>query len=414
MRPYFGEQGIDWIVGGWTEVLAYFISWHLMGRPYASEDRVDVHLFDVNEMERGDNTTPQKQGANHNMTFLTTLLILMSMPSAFINPLPTPLYGDNLRQVGIACVLPELNDDVSPFEMFLKETSKLTSRAHVVLWPEGAIYFDSAADRSQKLELVRNNTEIHGSSIGVSFTEPEPHQDGQYPSGKRRNGIALVNRDGIVFEYYKRHLVPRIHFSLPNRCSLTACLVVESFPQVKGSRSSPVVNITEGAKRHPNRQFQFTVSANICLDFAHPSHDLPVKPTLILGPARTWQTDVARVMMEMARHRADELGTRVLWCDGGKEGLSGVVGMGESGVQVGHGSWVKLISVEIPLDEKRTLYGRHSGEFWGLIGSWSFFFVTWVRLPGLSRRYHGLAADLHQRGTNILRRFSRQPILLSD
>lgn len=81
-------------------------------------------------------------------------------------------------------------------------------------------------------------------------------------------------------------------------------------------------------------------------------------------------------MMEMARHRAEELGTRVLWCDGGEGGLSGVVGMGESEVQVGYGSWIKEISVRVPLDQKPTPFGRNIGEPLGLLISWVAFFLT--------------------------------------
>jgi hypothetical protein len=136
------------------------------------------------------------------------------------------------------------------------------------------------------------------------------------------------------------------------------------------------VNITEGPKRRPSRRWSLTLSANICLDFAHPSHDFDVKPTLILGPARTWQTDVGQVMMEMAKHRAEELGTRVLWCDGGEGGLSGVVGQGESGIQVGYGSWIKDISVELPLHEKETPFARISGEHLAFVGAWAFFLIT--------------------------------------
>jgi apolipoprotein N-acyltransferase len=86
----------------------------------------------------------------------------------------------------------------------------VTSRAHVVLWPEGAVYFDSEADRHKKLEWVKGNATINGATIGVSFTEPAPSEGDRQLHGKTRNGIALVNKDGVIFEYYKRHLVPRM------------------------------------------------------------------------------------------------------------------------------------------------------------------------------------------------------------
>jgi hypothetical protein len=146
--------------------------------------------------------------------------------------------------------------------------------------------------------------------------------------------------------------------------------VVESFPQVKGKIPPSVIEITLGSKAKKSAQWNITLSASICLDFAHPSHDLESKPSLILGPARTWHTNVGQVMMEMARQRAEELGTRVLWCDGGDGGLSGVVGMGESGIQVGHGTWIERLSFKVPIEGKKTTFGS-AGALPGLLFVWA-------------------------------------------
>ena len=146
--------------------------------------------------------------------------------------------------------------------------------------------------------------------------------------------------------------------------------MVEGFPQVEGKVPPSVVPIKLGSTAHPKHQWNITISTSICLDFAHPSNDFESKPSLILGPARTWHPNVGRVMMEMAKQRAEELGTRVLWCDGGNGGVSGVVGMGESGVHVGHGTWVERLSFEIPIDEKRTVFGT-AGAVPGLLFVWA-------------------------------------------
>jgi hypothetical protein len=156
---------------------------------------------------------------------------------------------------------------------------------------------------------------------------------------------------------------------------------VEGFPQVAGKSPSPIVDITIGSKRRPSRQWNITIAASICLDFAHPTHDLHAKPSLILGPARTWHTNVGLVMMEMAKQRADELGTTVLWCDGGEGGLSGLVGQGYSGVQVGYGTWVQRLGFKVPLQVDRTVFGRFDALF-GLILAWSLVILFRVA-PGL-------------------------------
>jgi hypothetical protein len=156
---------------------------------------------------------------------------------------------------------------------------------------------------------------------------------------------------------------------------------VEGFPQVAGKSPSPIVDITIGSKRRPSHQWNITIAASICLDFAHPTHDLHAKPSLILGPARTWHTNVGLVMMEMAKQRADELGTTVLWCDGGEGGLSGLVGQGYSGVQVGYGTWVQRLGFKVPLQVDRTVFGRFDALF-GLILAWSLVILFRVA-PGL-------------------------------
>jgi hypothetical protein len=112
-------------------------------------------------------------------------------------------------------------------------------------------------------------------------------------------------------------------------------------------------------------------------------------------------------MMEMARHRAEELGTRVLWCDGGEGGLSGVVGQGESGIQVGYGSWIKDISVELPLDEQRTPFGRDAGQFVAIAASWALFIVTF--LLGRRQGWPGHVPSLTEARQKISQIFTARP-----
>lgn len=218
-RPYLGELGIDWVIGAWTEVLSSFVTWHLIGGP-AQRDEEELQNGDSHNLTEQDPLLPaatrQTSGSiwtKYQISILAGTLIGLSLPASFINTLPTPLYDDNLRQIGVACVLPKPNNAINPFDLFIRETLTVTNRAHVVLWPEGAVYFDSEADREQKLEWVRKNATHNGATIGVSFTEPIPGNDSKN-KGKRRNGIAVINKDGVLMEYYKRHLVPRMYFIL--------------------------------------------------------------------------------------------------------------------------------------------------------------------------------------------------------
>ncbi len=98
-----------------------------------------------------------------------------------------------------------------------------------------------------------------------------------------------------------------------------------------------------------------------------------MKPGLILAPARTWDVTVGYTMWKQASQRAREVGSALLWCDGGEGGISGVAGHGYNEVtQVGSGSWVRTIGVEYPFDEnKRTWYARYGSTalllFWALV-----------------------------------------------
>lgn len=111
------------------------------------------------------------------------------------------------------------------------------------------------------------------------------------------------------------------------------------------------------------------------MDFAHsmPFTGLRKRPSLILGPAHTWQSEIGLAMWEQAKARAEEVGSAVLWCDGGSEGISGVGGKGMDGgevIQVGAGSWVRTIGLERETNGRRTIYT--------LVGPWLSVILMWL------------------------------------
>ena len=62
-------------------------------------------------------------------------------------------------------------------------------------------------------------------------------------------------------------------------------------------------------------------------------------------------------MWEQAKSRANEIGSMVLWCDGGTTGVSGIGGGGIREImQVGAGSWSRTIGLQFPFDQGRTVY----------------------------------------------------------
>jgi hypothetical protein len=63
-------------------------------------------------------------------------------------------------------------------------------------------------------------------------------------------------------------------------------------------------------------------------------------------------------MWEQVKSRANEVGSMVLWCDGGQGGVSGIAGGGKHEVtQVGEGSWIQTIGIQWPFRDSRTIYG---------------------------------------------------------
>jgi len=137
----------------------------------------------------------------------------------------------------------------------------------------------------------------------------------------------------------------------------------------------------------PDHTRPLLITSSICLDFTSPTvfTNLDSRPSLILGPARTWDTTIGLAMWEQAKARANELGSMVLWCDGGSTGVSGIGGGGiHEPMQVGGGSWMRTIGIRHPLDENRTLYAK-GGDFWVIAflaalmggGVASNFVLTW-------------------------------------
>ena len=84
-------------------------------------------------------------------------------------------------------------------------------------------------------------------------------------------------------------------------------------------------------------------------------------------------------MWDQARSRAAELGSSILWCDGGDGGVSGVAGPGINEiVQVGQGSWVRNIGIDRPFGRKdQTMYAKR-GDLFSLFVAWAIFGGGWL------------------------------------
>ncbi|KAG5647550.1 hypothetical protein DXG03_008903 [Asterophora parasitica] len=379
LAPYLGPVGNDWVVAAWAVVLSQAI-----GTWYIGENQEEPPLI----AHTAAPATKKPSYLSHlsSSLLLTTILVLLAVPSMVLSNYPLPIIPPAVTPLSVGCVLPAFQrykHHKFVLEDYVKETARLTSSARVLLWPEGAVTFNSEAERSEGLAKVRKVAT--GSVVGVSFEEAFGDDNGK---SSRRTGIAVISQASPEPQlvYFKRHLVP-----VAESFSLSHSLVPPSIVTLDLSAPKDV-NKTDWVPSGPPYTRPVPISASICLDFAAPAPfaELESKPALILAPARTWDIAVGNAMWQQARQRADELSTMILWCDGGDGGVSGVTGGGfRDFTQVGPGSWVKTIGIQYPFDDRRTTHAR--------VGDLALLFIWLLVLGGsvLNRvpfRKHDLTA----------------------
>ncbi|KAI6136470.1 hypothetical protein F5141DRAFT_1019753 [Pisolithus sp. B1] len=349
LTPFMGPTAIDWLVAAWASLLSEMVALWLMG------------FENYEHLDTSQNSYMSKRGSA--LFSLATLLLALTLPSFTNNlPLRTDVYTQE-TSIKVGCVLPHPLDHSHPsLDDFVKETARMTG-AKLLLWPESAVTFDSEKERESAFERIRKQS--NGAYVGVAFDQYV--EDDTIPSSSSRtvNGLAIIHQKQKpgeeVVQYYKRQLVPLTEsFSkIPSVDPPRIHNLELTHPKgVTAPQWAPTTNHT--------RLVPFTTS--ICLDLASPTAftSLDSRPALILAPARTWETTVGLAMWEQAKTRATEIGSMVLWCDGGATGVSGVGGQGiEEIMQVGAGSWERTVGILWPFDERRTVYAT-MGEFFVL------------------------------------------------
>ncbi|KAI6047802.1 hypothetical protein EDC04DRAFT_2556118 [Pisolithus marmoratus] len=350
VTPFMGPAAVDWLVAAWASLLSEMVALWLMG-------------FDNDELIDTSNSSYISERGSALLS-LGTLLLALTLPSFTYNlPLRTDVYTQ-ATSLKVGCVLPHPLDHRRPsLDDYVQETSRMTS-AKVLLWPESAVTFSSVTERESAFERIRKQS--NGAYVGVAFEQYVEDHTAPSSSSRTMNGLAIIHHKQKhgeeVIQYYKRQLVPLTEsFSkIPSVDPPKIQHLELTHPKgVTAPQWAPAPNFT--------RSVPFTTS--ICLDFASPTAftSLNSRPALILGPGRTWDTTVGLAMWEQAKTRAAELGSMVLWCDGGDTGVSGIGGQGiEEIMQVGAGSWERTIGIPWPFDERRTVYAT-MGEFFVLV-----------------------------------------------
>ncbi len=216
--PYLGAVGLDWILAAWAEIVGTIFTVFLWGGESSEFQPLEDQTQNSPSSNNGDQSNGfqqpnQSRHSRRNTSFTFPILFAIvcagSIPSFSTDVLPLPISSDDTIPLGLACALPTITSETQPIFSYLKESLRLAPLAKIVLWPEGAVAFDSLQDRKDKLEEVRKVALHNGIFIGVSFTEPVPEpMESHDARRKMRNGMVLVNATGSVYEYYKRNLVP--------------------------------------------------------------------------------------------------------------------------------------------------------------------------------------------------------------
>ena len=221
-RPFFGAWGMNWIVGAWAIVIAELVGGWFIG----AKDEFDppgplVSLVTNGGPEPGQPTT--HPGPRHTL-LLGAALVVLTTPSFFSPTISTLPWSGSSTPLPIGCILPHPaspGDGSTPLDRFIAE-SRQHNGARILLWPEGALKFETISQREEAIQRVQH--EVKGPLVGVTFTEPVPPSAewGHSRDGTWRNGLVLVGPDGPVAEFYKRNLVPSMCSSI--RISITLTL----------------------------------------------------------------------------------------------------------------------------------------------------------------------------------------------
>ncbi|KAF9015574.1 hypothetical protein BDQ17DRAFT_1228985 [Cyathus striatus] len=401
LLSYTGPTARIWVIAAWASLISQAVATGYMGST-SDANQSPASLIDHEYTSEEDNTPPPYSGPSSNL-LLTMLLIGLALPSLFFTPLPLSVISTETTPLGVGCILPSYaryKHHIPTLEDYVKETERLQSSTKLLLWPEGAVTFRSEEERTTGFQLIAKqlHKNVH---VGVSFEETfiDP-TDSTGWTGAKRTGIALISNSSTSphFIYYKRHLVPIAEsFSLRHSSAPPALYTIDL----------PAPSNTKKSEWAPGPTFTrpISITASICLDFAQPVPfaALDSRPSFILGPANTWDPTIGLMMWNQAVQRANELRTTILWCDGGKDGVSGIAGPGHGEIsQVGPGSWARDIGLEYPFRSQRTLYAKIGDTvlllFWVGVGVMDHLY-----LPGLKfTRMRALLVDARRRLIAIL------------
>jgi len=212
--PFFGPVSQDWVVAAWAVVCSQAVgAWFISESPTLLP--VDEHADSLSDIQSIlSSQTPSN-------LLLALMLLSLSIPSFLLGNFPLPVSTiSTSTPLTVGCVLPPFQryqHHSLTLDDYISESKKLQNSAKFLLWPEGAVSFNSEAERDAGFEKVRKSiTSYVGVSFEETFTDP---RDPNKSTGLKRTGIAVMSNSSAspYLFYYKRHLVPSEFLIYPPR-----------------------------------------------------------------------------------------------------------------------------------------------------------------------------------------------------
>jgi hypothetical protein len=223
LRPYTGTVGINWITAAWSVVFAQAIQrWYMGTLGDETEMRVGepepARLIDhddggVISHDHEHGPLSKKIPRSTHVVGLSILLLLLTIPSFLMNPLPLPISSVATTPISVACVLPSTvypdKTSQTDIDRFISASKTVANRANILVWPEGAVRFENSSIRDKTFKsILEKNNGFDQKLLAISYEEPvEPSTPGT--RRKYRTAVSLIDhQNGVVNTYFKRNLVP--------------------------------------------------------------------------------------------------------------------------------------------------------------------------------------------------------------
>jgi hypothetical protein len=160
-----GAAGSDWVVAAWAVVFSQIAGVWFMG----PEDEDEQPLIPHPGVGSGESRLLSHTSS---IFLFAALLVTLTLPSFVLSNIPLAAVSSDTTSLGVGCVIPPFQrykHHSLTLDDYIAESRKLSGLARILLWPEGAVTFNSEAEKEEGLAKVRKA--VTGSHVAVSFEE---------------------------------------------------------------------------------------------------------------------------------------------------------------------------------------------------------------------------------------------------